>query len=689
MGSRLFLINLFLMLTCSFFGQEDNIQSSIDKLDSIFVNNYSKINTTELPSISNSFISFISEIDSASIQDFSNKRDLLLAKQDLYNSDLGLSFHSNYLDNQLSNVFDLEENISYKRRVLTSLQWDLLKNGLIENKNKAKALDYNLKIDEYQLKSESNKSLYLKRFNQTIVVFNKQKTNIINNRKSILNELYEIEEKLYFEKQINKDELLEIQLRSAEVEGLNQVYGAYNELSNLDANAYSKGYNSIPVFDLNYELLLKDFEGDNIDSISQFFKDESIVLNQWYNKVGLSLFTRHNYYQVVTNNEILNRSFLSLGVNLNVPLNFNSSKQKSFQNAEVNYKINQLNNEKLIYQEELLNDLYEFRYKLKQYISFYYKQQKVKDLIRIEEVKRKLNVVNYSPIKGVKYIDEFLQVELELVDLKQNLYLKLLRIQDKVPTISLESLIVPFDFKQVSQTEKKNYKSIYVWSSIFKAYDTDFLAEYVNYNNFNHVIISVNEDDLNQTSKSNFVNDLLKSNVQISLMIGQNNLIFENNISSKLTKAISGYNLAQIKSIHLDVEPQTFDNWKTEKDSLLNEYLKMLNEVSRFCKENQLKLEVSIPLYYPEEITLQIFNIVDQVYFMCYENIDVSYIERKLNSYIEQKDKFTVAIRTEDFTDRNEMEEYIQILINKLGLSKIAYHDLKRVLSMDEEEFKK
>lgn len=688
MGSRLFLISSCLMFICSFFGQDD-VQVNIDRLDSIFVNHFEKLNKEELPSISNQFINFISQIDSTSNQNYSNKGDLLLAKQNLYKSDLGLSFHSNYLDNQLSNVFDLEENISYKRRVLTSLQWDLLNNGLIENRNKAKALEYNLKIDEYQLKNESNKSLYLKRFNQTIVVFNKQKTHIINERKSILNQLYDIEEKLYFDKQINKDELLEIQLRSAEVDGLNQVYGAYNELSSLDANAYSNSYNSIPVFDLNYELLLKDFEGDNIDSISQFFKEESIVLNQWYNKVGLSLFTRHNYYQVATNNEILNRSFLSLGLNLNVPLNFNSSKQKSFQNAEINYKINQLNNDKLLYQEELLNDLYEFRYKLKQYISFYYKQQKIRDLIRIEEVKRKLNVVNFSPIKGLKYIDEFLQVELELVDLKQNLYLKLLRIQDKVPIISLESLVVPFDFKQVSQIEKSIDKSIYVWSSIFKAYDTDFLAEYVNYNNFKHVILSVNENDLNQNSKTIFVNDLLKSNVQISLMIGQNNLIFEKDISSKLDKAISGYHLAQIKSIHLDVEPHTFDNWKTEKDKLLADYLKMLNEVSIFCKANQLKLEVSIPLYYPEEVTTSILNLVDQVYFMCYENIDLNYFERKLTPYNDLKEKFTIALRTEDFKGRNEMEEYIQHLIEKLGVNKIAYHDLKRLLSMDEEELKK
>lgn len=683
------LLTIIHFITSNLFCQNEKIEYIINQLDSIFITNYPKSNSEFNTSLSNKFLIFLSEIKNEdNSQELNITREVINAKKDYYNSELGFSIKTNYLDNQVSNFFDLEDNINYKRRLQTSLEWNLLKNGYIENKNKAKALEYNLMIQEYNLNSTFNKSIYLKRFNQTIVVFNTHKIEILNTRKNIINQLKKIENSLFTKKHINKEELLDTELRNAEIDGLFQIYETYNELSNLKSQSFLGQINTIPIFDLNYKYILKDLNTNKIDSLSKLFNKEFEILNQWYNKINLSIFSRYNYYQQVNiTNTLQDRTFFSYGLNLSIPLNFNGNKEKNLNNIETKKKIEEISNRKLVYQEEILNEIYEFRYKLKQFISLYYNQQKIKDLIRIEEVKRKLNPANFSPIKGIKYIDDYLQTELELVDLKQNLYLKLIRIQNKIPDAKLDSMTIPFELIESNKTNLKNSKSIYIWSDIIEKYNVDFIIEYLVYNHFDKVIIAIKKDDIDLNKKNQLIQMLNQLNIQVSVMIGNNNLLNVSNINEEMNKYLDKLPLNLISSLHLDVEPHASVNWDVSKEYLLEKYTQMINLTKEYCKTKNLKFEISIPLHYPEDITKKLFENVDQIYFMCYENINSSYIEKKLSPFNsnEYKSKYTISLRTNDFNDRDQMEKYIDHLINNLKVNKIAYHNLKNILLFDEE----
>ena len=142
--------------------------------------------------------------------------------------------------------------------------------------------------------------------------------------------------------------------------------------------------------------------------------------------------------------------------------------------------------------------------------------------------------------------------------------------------------------------------------------------------------------------------------------------------------------------IHLDVEPHTFDNWSTEKQKLTKQYLEMLGIISTYCKDQNYKLSVSIPLHYGAEVVDKILVLVDEVYFMCYENVKTSYIERKIIPFLDfGKDKIVLALRTEDFNGRVEMEEKISELRELTSIKKFAYHDLRRMISFDRKNIEK
>jgi hypothetical protein len=80
----------------------------------------------------------------------------------------------------------------------------------------------------------------------------------------------------------------------------------------------------------------------------------------------------------------------------------------------------------------------------------------------------------------------------------------------------------------------------------------------------------------------------------------------------------------------------------------------------------------------------QLFQIVDKVYFMCYENVDTDFLIKKLKPFVDaNKEKVVIALRTEDFINRLEMEDKIDVLQDSLKVNEFAYHDLQRIISFD------
>ena len=125
----------------------------------------------------------------------------------------------------------------------------------------------------------------------------------------------------------------------------------------------------------------------------------------------------------------------------------------------------------------------------------------------------------------------------------------------------------------------------------------------------------------------------------------------------------------------------TFDDW--DQNHALYQALSGIDPPA-FSK---YKVGVSIPVNYEEPFLEAIYALSDRVYLMAYEHKDVDYIERKTNdAFWAWKDGFVHPFK--DFNDRYELELFCQTLDKRFNNPRIALHDMKTMMQLEEKNHK-
>lgn len=623
----------------------------------------------------------LSIIDQISVRERSGNsidRSQYLEKQkELVERDYGISINGNYLENINPSLGDLEDNLIYSRKFGAGVEWNVLNDGYFENRVQARILED--KIARTHMINEATAESYhfLERFDYTIYLFNKVKIHILNKRKIQLESQYKIIADLVLQKKLRKEEVINLESRLAEVESLIRVYQSYNDYLQVTDDSLSFDYGSLPLIDLNYDFIFDrlEMQTDSLLTTNQY-KD----YYSWYHQVNLSPFVRYNYYDLIGTGY---RSFFTAGFNVSVPIPFNHKLMNEIESEKWKYENEKLVQQRIDLQENILNIGYEFRYKLKQFIGFYQKRKLFMERLRVEKVKVRLGDANIDPMGGLDLYDDLLQIDIELVDLLQNLYLKALKIHSRLPQTEMRDIVVPQTTETLSSYLDQKERYVYVWSKTFVDNSPAFLAEYAIYNEFENVIVAVDDQDSLLEVKKQFMTYAAETG-DVYFMLGNNDFMFDKDPEIKLNKIMSAYPDIKPKGIHLDIEPHTLPEWGTEQQRIVNQYLEFVGKVSTWCKTNNLELAVSIPPHYNPTIVDQLIDMCDQIFFMCYENVNTEYLVKKLTTFTDSgKDKMVIALRTEDFASRILMEEKISELETQTDIKHFAYHDLRRMIEFD------
>jgi hypothetical protein len=556
----------------------------------------------------------------------------------------------------------------------------------LDSKNQLKSLDIDNTIQSEIAKLQNSKVNVPLKMNQCIYWFNFQKTNLLNKREKILSQQSEIIEKLYFAKKLSKDFLIKNHTRIAEIKGMRGIYQSYNEYFSplFDSSFFSF---QTPLFDLNYELFLGDKIAAGAENNSLDFLNKSLIekinnQNKWFNEIRLKTYTRYNFYDVISQN-VGSRSYFSAGISSTIPLQFKHKEQNILEKEKVYKQLQVLEQATVNKRVELLNEAYEYRYQLKQYIIFHQKKILLNESIRQERVKAKLLDADFNPLHGLELIDDLLQVDIELLDLKQNLYIKLLKMHEKMPGIEMQQLIVPLFLPNYFNFEYETNRTVYIWSKTFEKYSVAFLSEYIAYNQFDEVEIAVTEKDEFLNQKIKLMEDLHSQGIKIHLMFGQNNMLDSKKVSSEMKDILAQFPMKLVTGIHLDIEPHTRPNWKINQEEEKIKYLNLLKETKTIANSHKIKLSIDLPLSLDSTYIIESMKSANFVRFMCYENIKEDYLLRKLKPYLSKKDLISISLRTEDFLSRNEMEEFAKKLNQSSGIITFNYHDLNRLIELD------
>jgi len=605
----------------------------------------------------------------------------------MYKTDPGLSASASYLENFTPSFNEDDDNLIYQRRLQAGINWDILEGGFYQNRIRSEQLNNSIAIRRFLEANNWKEDDYSLRWNQIIYVFNKSKIATLEKRRDLIESLSTEAEKLHLSRYLTREDYLRILSRKAEIDALLNIYYDYNQQFSASADSLKINADELPVPDIRYIEVLSGLDSSSRDSIGRLVARNIQLENKLISDVRLSTQLRYNYYDLVIPG---NRSFFSLGVNLSIPIPFQMNLRGELNEARTKQSMYHIDQQLRGKEKELLNECYEYRYKLKQYVGFHQKFLLYEELIRRLNATSNIEPERFNPIEGLLLLDDMLAVQMEMTDIRQSLYLKLLRMYVRTGTSDIAGIAEVFSLPNYFDFDTFTNRSGYLWSAGLAKRSAQFISEYLVYNKFDKLIVSLNTDKEHKNRLVQLLPLVKKNNIDVELMIGDNELIRKTgSVATELENLCKGLTDSTINGIHLDVEPHTFSDWETEKAAYMNSYLQMLNEVRNFCNQRKWKLSVSIPLHYPEETVNKIFSICDQVIFMAYENIKPEYIDRKLLPYAGQKVKLAVAVRTKDFQNRIQIEKYLIDLYHRTGIEQIAIHDIETLISMDEKNLER
>lgn len=413
--------------------------------------------------------------------------------------DWGLALRSQVYHNfdEINVTQDEIDDRAYPTRLRLGLEWDVFKDGLASHRTKARILENEKEIEWIQFDSRRNEERLAYRHNVLRYYFNQQKIRILEARQQRLSKQLGLLYRVFYFRDILFEEVLAVKSSLEQVEVQLKNYRAHNALieHTLQVDAFPGGVDveQLPVVDIDIWRLLKDslLLGKN-DKLLQLEALNDQLQSHWAHDVSLRLQLHQNF--AIASPNLPDKVYQSVGFTASVPLELVMGYVTDNQLMAAAAKDREQYG---LYQQtaaaaEIIGHYYDYSVKLKQYVQNRYKQLLFAEKLRIELVNRAHFTEFYQPFQLLKYADQLQEVELEMVDLRQQMYLALLEIYAKTPLKSLRPYLFPVVTSQYFN-RLPGSRTIFIKKRDFDRHDRKFLADYLHFNDFQYAILPETE----------------------------------------------------------------------------------------------------------------------------------------------------------------------------------------------------
>lgn len=590
-----------------------------------------------------------------------------------YNKNYSVSFNSSYVDN-FGNIIG-ELGLFYNRALQAGVEWSILKDGYLDKKQQYKA-----QSNYYRAK-----------------IYNAQKNqsgDLLKTNKALIDSVFEIANKVhytYFNSFLTRKKAVYRNLYSRKLTSWTELINLDNQESNISIKLNNlkniKRDDSLFIKIINsnfYKLNTDHFFDFAIDSgiyytTRQYAQQATLLQN-----ISLKTSLRYNYF--VYDAKALNRDFVSLGVGLSIPI-FSRLKDLNALN-KINAEIIELQNKStLLQQQQQLRELItEYNIVLEELINIRYNGLIIDENIRKELVKNGKQDPDFSPVAVLNFTQAHYENAGNFLFQKRELDKLSLQIATIVGEEKFRDALAEVDFtlKKPNQDPSstvyntKTQNSVYVWSKTFEKYSINQMLAEMASMNADKVIISINKNNQLKLKLMDFAKAAKAQKIETIAMIGKNSFIYPQNKKALIDEINYLSEIPNITEIHLDVEPHTIASLKPDRDKYLSMYVTMLKHAKEALTGKNIKLSISIPLFYEEKYLSQIFELTDYVYLMSYEHTDVSFVNKKI---AEEKrvsgNKIILSVRTKDFESRKSMFSFMNKLSETSQIKRVAIHDME------------
>lgn len=345
------------------------------------------------------------------------------------NNQIGLVFKLTGFHN-FNNDLNEETNELTRARVRSEIEWQLLKTGWLDNRRQAQQLQDDIEI--IQAEQQLSQSVLWRRQHRLSYTFaiNKELIVLHQNKLEVLEAFFDVISKLYADKHLSKDQLIELGF---------SIKMTQKEISNYEILNQSIGDSIFPEY-INAKLPFIQVREDDFEPITHRFLVDSLNIaklkksSKWYDDIAFSVFANHNMVYTTSRN----RNYSGVGFRLKIPI------QRRFKKEALTTKIQ-------MYQERQKDkSVGAYNRALTHYNSY---REKLKDLrdqqkkwTLLEEEKRRLELLKSDlgdVTTGTKLIEcQIIQFDIlkNMLQIKQQLYTALSHLYELDPKLKLKQI---------------------------------------------------------------------------------------------------------------------------------------------------------------------------------------------------------------------------------------------------------
>lgn len=445
---------------------------------------------------------------------------LFSAQVALAKKDNSLNLYSSIHQNNFA--LSAEDNEDRSRFNL-GLDVEILRDGFAERKKKVNKVKKDFEVERLRAPAEFKDKNYAYRYNCLIYAFNQEKLQLLENRISYLERYINMMYELYFAHELAYAKIIQQKGRLEETQILTEGILNYNTALEKELgieNIIPLNTQNLPMADIDIDQLLSE-EDLNIfhEELKRVIGEQIELKYENSLRSRLKAYARYNYgdFGSLTDRP----DFFSFGLRFNTPLSFSNKVREEAVEYEKILLDKNLENEKYNNTKELINYYSEYQYKLKQYNNFVHKLFTIQEELRVEKVLMENDRSVHSPMRSIKLIDNYRAVEYELIDLKQQMYLLVLKMHRKSFQEEFTRCMVPIDFQE--KNKKLAGNRFYLLDPQFVDENgQDFLVKYLQKNEIKYVLLPAN-----WLSTNALIEGFQEEGIEI--------LAHENSVNSKLT----------------------------------------------------------------------------------------------------------------------------------------------------------
>lgn len=372
-------------------------------------------------------------------------------------------------------------------RVSGGVSLEFLNGGIRQQKKEREVLEIEKEIAEINVDKTILDKNYSYLFNYFIYSFNKEKKLLLHQKQLVLNSLINKNYNLYYNHELSYEEILYLQGLSREtdiiVKSIDHTDQMFEEI--VDVNTVpSLPVRYLPILELNIDSFLNFNPFSYLEQEAELLKKRKESVQKLTDKQRLTLYLNMHYRPDVAGQERTG-FYNNFGMRYSTPLYFDKEEERKLVELEKD-RIDAIN-EDLIFNEykELVNLVLEYDTKLRQYSNFHYKLKKLKESQRVQSAIMKVSTEKVESRRDWKIELEILNVEYELLGLKQLLYLAFLRIYNKAHLTEIEPFVNEMPF-EVDYNRFKGERVLKIADAQKDQLMSDFVIDYLQKNNFKY-----------------------------------------------------------------------------------------------------------------------------------------------------------------------------------------------------------